>query len=95
MAPKSIVLIAGISGMMGTKIASAILEKGVMSVRGLVRSTSSNNKKQQFAHLKANGVELVEGDLFDPSSLTKACEGVEVIVSAVKGNVSKKNEFVP
>lgn len=76
------VLIAGISGELGTKIANAILDKGGMNVRGLVHSRSSDD-------LKARGVEFVQGDLYDPDSLKQACEGVEIVVSAIKGSPSK------
>jgi nucleoside-diphosphate-sugar epimerase len=89
---KPTVLIAGITGTLGSKIATAILDKGEMNVKGLVRSssTSHNNKQQQLDDLKAKGVVFVEGDLSDQSSLNNACEGIEVIVSAVKGSPSKK-----
>lgn len=83
---KPTVLIAGITGSLGNKIATEILDKGVMNVKGLVRS----DKKPQLDSLKARGVVLVEGDLFDPPSLTKACEGVDAIISAAKGGQSNK-----
>jgi uncharacterized protein YbjT (DUF2867 family) len=90
MSSKPTVLIAGITGELGQKIAKAILEKGVMNVKGLVRSTHSHDKKQQqLDDLKAQGVVFVEGDLSNKASLSEACKDVEVIVSAVKGNVSK------
>lgn len=82
---KPTVLITGISGVLGTKIANAVLDKGEMNVRGLVRSPSND----KLNDLKARGVEFVAGDLFDSESLPKACEGVETIISAVKGNISK------
>lgn len=88
---KPTVLIAGISGSLGSLIADAILEGGVMNVKGLVRSNGTNDKKQQqLDDLKAKGVVFVEGDLYDQQSLTEACKGVEVIVSAVKGGPSEK-----
>ncbi|MBO3459393.1 aromatic alcohol reductase [Aetokthonos hydrillicola Thurmond2011] len=86
---KPTVLIAGISGVLGTKIATAILDKGEMNVKGLVRGTSDNYKRQHLDALQAKGVVFVEGDLSDQSSLNNACEGVEVIVSAIKGSPSK------
>ena len=89
---KPTVLVAGISGSLGAKIATAILDKGVMNVKGLVRSSSSsdNKKQQQLDDLKAKGVVFVEGDLSDLPSLNDACEGIDIIVSAVKGSQSKK-----
>lgn len=88
---KPTVLIAGITGELGNKIAAAILDKGLMNIKGLVRSHRSNDlKKQQVDGLKARGVTFVEGDLFDSPSLTKACVGVDIIVSAVRGGLSQK-----
>ena len=81
---KPTVLIAGINGALGSKIAPAILDKGAMNVRGLLL-----DNKPQLDSLKARGVEFVAGDLFDSASLDNTCKGVEVIVSAVKGSVSK------
>lgn len=88
MTAKPTVLIAGITGMLGLKIALAIVQKGVMEVRALVRSDSASDpqKKQQLDDLSSKGVVFIEGDLFDPPSLLKACEGVEAIVSAVSGS---------
>jgi nucleoside-diphosphate-sugar epimerase len=89
---KPTVLIAGITGYLGTKIATEVLNKGVMNVKGLVRSSGSydHNKQQQLNDLKAKGVVFVEGDLLDQPSLDDACEGVDVIVSAIKGTPSKR-----
>ena len=88
MTAKPTVLLAGITGMLGYKIASAILEKGVMEVRAIVRSDSASdqNKKKQLDELSSKGIVFVEGDLLNPPSLLKACEGVEAIVSAVSGS---------
>jgi nucleoside-diphosphate-sugar epimerase len=88
MAVKPTVLLVGSSGMLGYKIASAILEKGAMGVRALVRSKGSRDPKKQIKldELEAKGVVFVEGDLLNPSSLPAACNGVEAIVSAVSGD---------
>jgi uncharacterized protein YbjT (DUF2867 family) len=84
---KPIVLIAGISGGLGKKIASAIVEKGLMDVRGLVRPGTLKNeqKKQNIADLTSLGVTFVEGTLYDQISLETACQGAEIVISAVKG----------
>jgi len=39
---KPTVLVAGISSDLGSKIANAILDKGVMNIKGLVRSLHSD-----------------------------------------------------
>lgn len=91
MAAKPVVLLAGITGMMGDKIASAILDRK-MDLKAIVRPGSSNNpsKQKRLDELKAKGVTLVEGDLLDKPSLLKACEGVEVIVSAANASANDK-----
>jgi len=84
---KPYVLIAGVTGMLGSKIASAILDKDAMQVKGLVRPNSATDarKKKHLDDLKARGMVIVEGDLLDPPSLQKACDGVNAVVSAVSG----------
>lgn len=41
------VLSAGITGTLGSKIALALLDKGVTNVKGLVRSNGISDRKQQ------------------------------------------------
>jgi nucleoside-diphosphate-sugar epimerase len=84
MGTKPTVLVAGVTGMLGNKIASAILDKGAMTVKALVRP--NNSKQAQLQPLQQRGMTLVEGDLLDLSSLFKACENVDAIVSAVSGD---------
>ncbi len=88
MTTKPTVLVAGITGMLGYKIAAAILEKGVMVVRALVRSGESADpmKQKKLDEMQSRGVVFVEGDLLKPSSLLNACTGVEAIISAVQGS---------
>lgn len=54
---KPTVLVAGISGELGTKITNVILDKGEMQVRGLVGSDTN-----KLNDSKAKGVEVVEID---------------------------------
>ncbi len=88
MPTKPIALLVGVTGMLGYKIAEAILEKGTMEVRALVRpeGTSDAKKQSKLDELKSSGVVFIEGDLLVPSSLPSACDGVEAIVSAVSGD---------
>ncbi len=88
MTTKPIVLLVGITGMLGHKIAEAILAKDVMAVRAIVRPEGSSDpsKQAKLEELKARGVNFVEGDLLNPASLPAACTGVEAIVSAVSGD---------
>jgi uncharacterized protein YbjT (DUF2867 family) len=89
MAAKPTVLIVGATGMMGSKIASAILNKGAMNVKALVRSDSPSKALEP---LTEKGVTLVEGDLFDTSSLFKALEGVDIVVTSVRGGRTETDE---
>jgi uncharacterized protein YbjT (DUF2867 family) len=66
------ILVIGASGRMGGKIVAELLAAGA-SVRATYRTDN------------LVGVEAVHVDLADPESLTRACDGVEVIVSAVQG----------
>jgi nucleoside-diphosphate-sugar epimerase len=81
---KPTVLIIGVTGMLGNQIASAILDKGVMTVKALVRS--NNSKQDKLKPLQQRGMTSVEGNLLDLPSLLKACENVDAIVSAVSGS---------
>jgi nucleoside-diphosphate-sugar epimerase len=86
------VMIVGITGVLGGKIAAEILDKGKMHVKGLVRSLSQD-KQQKLQNLTQRGVELIEGDLFDMASLDRACKGVDIVVSATKGHVNEKTHL--
>jgi uncharacterized protein YbjT (DUF2867 family) len=84
------ILIVGITGMLGYQIADAVLKKSAVTVKALVRS--GNSKQAQLNDLKNRGVILIEGDLFDLASLMRACEGVDTIISAVKGGQAESSE---
>jgi uncharacterized protein YbjT (DUF2867 family) len=77
------VLLAGATGMLGSRIAHHLLEQPEVRVRLLVRDVAS--KKVMLDPLAAMGAELIEGDLADATSLDRATQGVDVIVSAVQG----------
>ena len=77
------ILLAGATGMLGSRIASHFLAFPSTRVRLLVRDLAS--KKDQLEPLVNHGAELIEGDLRDVGSLDRATRGVDVIVSAVQG----------
>jgi uncharacterized protein YbjT (DUF2867 family) len=83
MASKLTVLVVGSTGMLGTKIISALLDKGATVVKAMVRPGSNN---QKIAEMIAQGAIIVEGDLMKPETLLPICEGVDVIISAVGNN---------
>jgi uncharacterized protein YbjT (DUF2867 family) len=76
------ILIVGATGLLGGEIARRLLGQN-REVRVLVRPGSA------YEGLVAAGAEPVYGDLKDPDSLARACEGVEVLVttanSAMRG----------
>ncbi|MBD2776223.1 aromatic alcohol reductase [Iningainema tapete] len=85
MANLPVVLLVGVTGMLGYEIALAILDKGTMELRALVRADGTNdeNKKKKLDVLKAKGATFVEGDIMNPESLPGAVAGVEAVISAI------------
>jgi uncharacterized protein YbjT (DUF2867 family) len=82
----STVLVAGATGYLGGEICRQLIGKN-KQVKALVRATSDANK---VAQLKDLGVEIVEGDLKDRSSLENALHGVSAIISTVSSTLSKQ-----
>lgn len=81
----STILVAGATGFLGSEICRQLIEKN-KNVKGLVRTTSDVNK---VAQLKELGVEIIEGDLKDKSSLKNALKGVSAIISTVSSTISR------
>ncbi|MEK6799880.1 MAG: SDR family NAD(P)-dependent oxidoreductase, partial [Planctomycetota bacterium] len=80
------VLVTGGAGFIGSHLATALIERG-HHVR--VVDNLSSGKRENLAHL-AGRVELLEGDLTDPSVCRRACDGVEIIFhEAAVGSVPK------
>ena len=77
------ILLAGATGMFGSRIAHYLLARPDARLRLLVRDITGN--KEQLEPLLKGGAELIEGDLANPASLDRATRGVDVIVSAVQG----------
>ena len=73
------VLLAGASGDLGTRAARALVARGA-DVRALTRSGSDAHEE-----LRSLGVTVVEADYDDAAALRRACEGVDVVVSAISG----------
>lgn len=70
-------LITGASGKVGKRLVKQLIEKGY-AVRILIHKT----KLEGFA---INDVEMVKGDLIDPSSLESAVESVETVCHMAAG----------
>jgi uncharacterized protein YbjT (DUF2867 family) len=73
-----VILVTGGTGFVGPKVVHALRERD-LPVRGLVRKPSSAAAQS----LSAWGCELVEGDVTDVDSLTRAVEGCDVVVHLV------------
>jgi uncharacterized protein YbjT (DUF2867 family) len=80
------ILVAGATGLVGNEICQKLAAKGE-AVRALVRTTSAPEKLQA---LRDSGVELAVGDLKDPHSLSKACDGVATVVSTASSTFSRQ-----
>jgi nucleoside-diphosphate-sugar epimerase len=66
---KTRALVTGASGFLGSYLVDLLLQHGY-SVRGLVRRPD--------AELSERGVEIVQGDVRDPSAVAAACAGMDV-----------------
>ena len=82
------VLVVGATGMLGSKIVDALLQKGNIDVKAMVHSIKDSDKEnsQKIEKMQAQGVKIVEGDLMKPEILLEVCEAVDIVVSAVGNN---------
>lgn len=78
------ILIVGASGRLGRVLANNLLAQG-KPVRALARTSA------KVEDLKRQGAEVVVGDLRDPASLARACQGVQQVVTAAHGLVGTGN----
>ncbi len=81
------VLVAGATGMLGSRIAHHLLAEPEAKIGLLVRPGTLEDpaKKGLLSLLLARGAEIIQGDLADHASLDRATMGVQVIISAVQG----------
>ncbi len=82
-----VVLVVGASGFLGGEIVKLLRESG-RRVRALVRGDAQDAR---LLPLRSAGVELVTGDLKEPSSLRAACDGVDAIVSTATSTRSRRD----
>lgn len=79
------VLVVGTTGMLGGKIAAALLDRGA-TPRLLIRPGGyAGDKAARIAALTARGATVVEADLAAGTGLEAAVADIDVIVSAVQG----------
>ena len=79
-------LLVGATGLLGYDICRWLLDAR-HDVRALIRPSADAGKR---AALGALGVELVEGDLKDPASLSRACAGVQAVISTASSTLSRQ-----
>ncbi|MDN3594408.1 NmrA family NAD(P)-binding protein [Zunongwangia endophytica] len=78
---KKKILIAGATGMLGSKIADYLLQQGA-EVIAIVRESS---KTEKISQLKYSGATIIPLQMEDRLALQRACEGVSCVISAVAG----------
>ena len=76
------ILIIGASGFLGREVTRLLLSKGEQ-VRLLVRTPA------KVEDLKQAGAEIMQGDLIDPLSLKKACQGADLVLAAAHSLLGK------
>ncbi|MGA2762658.1 MAG: SDR family oxidoreductase [Spirochaetia bacterium] len=77
------VLVVGATGYLGRKVVSALVARG-KTVRALVRDGTDPGT------LRSQGVEIVPGNMLDPSSLDRALEGARALVTTAIGYSARK-----
>ncbi len=75
------ILVAGATGNLGERIVRLLRQNGT-EVRAVVRESSNPEKIKQ---LEALGVTVFKVNMLDVAAVTKACQGVSCVVSALSG----------
>lgn len=75
----SLILVAGATGLLGTEICRLLQAKN-LSVKAIVRSTTDPVKSDVLTKL---GVQLVQGDLRNRETLSRALQGVKTVITSV------------
>jgi uncharacterized protein YbjT (DUF2867 family) len=77
-----VILIVGASGVLGRKVTELLLSQG-QQVRLLVRTPG------KVDDLKQVGAEVMKGDLIELSSLTRACQGTDRVLTAAHSLIGR------
>ncbi|MEO5889058.1 MAG: NmrA family NAD(P)-binding protein [Ferruginibacter sp.] len=75
------ILVAGGTGNLGSRIINALIEKEAM-VYALVREGSDQSKIEEIEKM---GAQVISINMTDMDALTKACDGISCVVSALAG----------
>lgn len=81
------VLLAGASGMLGSRIAFHLVQDPQARLRLLLRPGTMQDgaKARALGPVLERGAEILHGDLSDRASLERAVAGIDVVVSALQG----------
>lgn len=80
------ILVVGATGLLGAEICSRLGAAGE-AVRAMVRATSAPGK---VAELVSSGAATVTADLKDSASLSRACAGVEAVITTASCTFSRQ-----
>lgn len=72
------ILVVGATGRVGTRVIPLLLAQGY-GVRAMTRTP------EKAEPLKQLGAEVIPGDLRDPASLARVCQGIEQVLTAAHG----------
>jgi uncharacterized protein YbjT (DUF2867 family) len=72
-----VILVVGATGLLGTDICRLLAAEGHL-VRALVRPTANRAKRETLERL---GIEIVQGDLKEQTSLEAACKGISTVMT--------------
>ncbi len=78
------ILVVGATGLLGSRICRSLVTRG-QKVRALVRDDS-----QGAEALRALGIETMPGDLKDPTSLDRACHGVDAVMTTANAIAARR-----
>ena len=81
------ILMVGATGILGVEVCLRLSQRQT-AVRALARQTAD---PARLKALRDAGVEIAWGDLKDPDSLARACQGVDVVISTASSTLSRQS----
>lgn len=78
---KKTIVVSGVTGELGSRIAHYLIEKGVI-VKGIIREGST---APAIKELRDKGIIISQLNYNDPIALWKVCEGADCVISALSG----------
>ncbi len=91
-----LLLVTGASGFIGARVVSSLLTNGYHRLRCLVRPSSDLSKLQEIVTPYQATVEIIHGNLLDPSVCARLVDGVSIIyhLAAGRGEKSYADAFL-